>query len=89
MSDMTVSQIQKQYKTLLDSVFVVEGIIAGSHMPSDKQNDKSKTIDRNVEHMKYMLTKDFWTTEDMSSVQKAIFDGENYLVENPIVNEQV
>ena len=34
--------------------------------------DWTDTVSRNVEHLQLMVAKDFWTTEDMTAVDKAI-----------------
>jgi len=34
--------------------------------------DWADCVSRNVEHLKIMLAKDFWTTEDMTAVNAAI-----------------
>ncbi len=36
--------------------------------------DWTDTVSRNVEHLQLMVAKDFWTTEDMTAVNKAIAD---------------
>jgi len=36
--------------------------------------DWTDTVSRNVEHLQLMVAKDFWTSEDMTAVDKAIAD---------------
>ena len=38
--------------------------------------DWSDTVSRNVEHLKLMKAKDYWTSESMTAVDKAIADNE-------------
>jgi len=41
--------------------------------PEDMDNDDwDDTVSRNVEHLKLMVDKDFWTDEDMTAVNAAI-----------------
>lgn len=68
----TPEQIAQHYKAMLDSVWLINAIIAG-----EPEGDKA-TVDRNVEHLELMVAKDFWTTEDMAPVNAAIAAGKNY-----------
>ena len=36
-------------------------------------------MSRNIEHLETMKAQDYWTTEDMTAVNKAITDGKEYL----------
>ena len=42
-------------------------------------NQIKDCVRRNVEHLENMLTKDYWTTEDMTAVNQAIDNGNTYL----------
>ena len=45
--------------------------------PADMEaDDWTATKARNVEHLKLMKTRDYWTSEDMTAVDKAISDNE-------------
>jgi hypothetical protein len=72
MENQTPEQIAQHYKAMLDSVWLINGIIANT-----QEGDKA-TVDRNVEHLELMVAKDFWTTEDMAPVNAAIAAGKNY-----------
>lgn len=72
MENQTPEQIAQHYKAMLDSVWLINSIIAG-----EQEGDKA-TVDRNVEHLELMVAKDFWTTEDMTSVNAAIAAGNAY-----------
>jgi hypothetical protein len=70
--DLTEEQkIAKHYSAMLDSVFMINDAIAN---PAKYTNDEA-VIQRNVDHLELMLAKDFWTTEDMASVNAAIAAG--------------
>jgi hypothetical protein len=62
-----------------DSVDLINGIIDGSLMADDTQEDKNDCVDRNVRHLEIMVAKDFWTDESMVSVNDAITQGKAYL----------
>ena len=73
MSDeITKEQIAKNYTAMGHSVDLLN---AGkpSRMPDDEWNIIKAA---NVEHLKLMKAKDYWTSEDMTSVDKAISDNE-------------
>ena len=73
MKNQTTEQIAQHYKAMLDSVWLINAIIAG-----EQQGDKD-TVKRNVQHLELMMAKDFWTTEDMTPVQQAIDAGNIYI----------
>lgn len=58
----------RQYEIMLDSVNVVNSECA----VVVKSLYNYEAILRNVVHLEYMLTKDFWTDEDMTPVHSAI-----------------
>ena len=64
---LTPEQIAQHYSAAMDSVNLInagkpEGITA---------EDWTASLSRNKEHLKIMLAKDFWTTEDLSPLQAA------------------
>ena len=67
----TTEQIAKHYSAALDSVDLINGLM-GQDFRTD---DEADSISRNVEHLKIMVTKDFWTTEDMTPLNNAITAG--------------
>ena len=71
--EQTAEQIAQHYKAMGDSVWLINGIIAG-----EQQGDKA-TVDRNVEHLELMVAKEFWTDEDMTAVNAAIAAGKAYI----------
>lgn len=74
----TPEQIAQHYKAMLDSVNLINGIVAGEQMANDTQQNKQDCVNRNVEHLELMVAKDFWTTEDMTPVNAAIAAGKNF-----------
>jgi hypothetical protein len=63
----TPEQIARHYSAAMDSVNLInagkpEGMTA---------EDWADTVARNKEHLKIMLAKDFWTTEDLSPLEAA------------------
>ena len=73
MSDeMTPEEIAQHYSAAMDSVNLINAVIAS---PDDYANDET-VLQRNVDHLKIMVAKDFWTTEDMTPLNDAIAAGE-------------
>jgi len=63
----TAEEIAKHYSAALDSVALIN---AGK--PEDMTDeDWADCLKRNKEHLKIMLAKDFWTTEDLAPLQAA------------------
>jgi hypothetical protein len=69
MSETTITpeEIAQHYKAAMDSVHLInagqpEGMTA---------EDWADTLARNKEHLKIMLAKDFWTTENLTPLQTA------------------
>ena len=60
--EITTEQIDKNYAAALDSVNLINELRAKETLTEDEE----KTIQRNVEHLEIMLTKDYWTTEDLT-----------------------
>jgi|TARA_R100000093_G_scaffold57642_1_gene30057 hypothetical protein len=79
--EITAEEIAQHYSAMGDSVALINGIIDGSQMADDTQEDKNDCVDRNVRHLEIMVAKDFWTNEDMSSANSAITSGQSYLAE--------
>ena len=66
----TSEEIAQHYTAMGHSVDLLN---AGK--PDDMEADEwNATKVRNVEHLELMKAKDFWTSEDMSAVDKAIAD---------------
>jgi hypothetical protein len=60
-------EVQRSYDAAMDSVNLLN---AGK--PKDMtEQDWADTVARNKEHLKIMIAKDFWTTEDLTPLKKA------------------
>ena len=71
-NEITAEEIAQHYKAMGDSVDLIN---AGQ--PEDMSDeDWADCVSRNVEHLKLMKAKDFWTNEDMTAVDAAIAAGE-------------
>ena len=77
--EITAEEIAQHYSAMGDSVDLINGIIDGSQMADDTQEEKNDCVDRNVRHLEIMVAKDFWTNEDMTASNAAISAGKNYL----------
>ena len=70
MDEITEEQIAAHYTAMGHSVDLLN---AGK--PDDMEDDEwTDTVSRNVEHLQLMVAKDYWTSEDMTAVNKAIAD---------------
>ena len=71
----TAEEILQDYTAMGHSVSLINGIIAGTSMEDETDEDKQSAVDRNVEHLELMVAKDYWTDEDMTAVNSAISAG--------------
>jgi hypothetical protein len=67
MNEITAEQIAQHYSAAMDSVNLING--GKPEMMSDAE--WADCLSRNKEHLKIMLAKDFWTTEDLTPLQQA------------------
>ena len=65
--EVTAEEIARHYSAAMDSV----NLINGDKPEGMEDADWADTIARNKEHLKIMLAKDFWTTEDLAPLQAA------------------
>ena len=63
----TAEQIAQHYSAAMDSV----NLINGSKPAGTTDADWADRVSRNKEHLKIMLAKDFWTTEDLTPLRTA------------------
>lgn len=63
----TAEEIARHYSAAMDSV----NLINGGKPEGMTDEDWADTVARNKEHLRIMLAKDFWTTEDMAPLQAA------------------
>ena len=73
MAEETISKekIAKNYAAMLDSVDLINNGTKFEWMSDDEWAD---TIERNKEHLRIMVAKDYWTDEDMTAIDAAIGD---------------
>jgi len=58
-TNFTAEEIQRQYNATMDSVNLIN-----RGKPAEMSNEEwADTVRRNVEHIKIMVAKDFWTEE--------------------------
>lgn len=64
---LTPEQIAKHYSAAMDSV----NLINNGKPEGMNDADWADCLTRNKEHLRIMLAKDFWTTEDLTPLQNA------------------
>ena len=67
MENQTPEQIAKHYSAAMDSV----NLINGGKPDNMTDAEWADCLSRNKEHLKIMLAKDYWTTEDLAPLQAA------------------
>jgi hypothetical protein len=70
--ELTQEQIAQHYSAAMDSVNFINELVAGQHDDRMTAEEKADAIQRNVDHLKIMVAKDFWTTEDLQPFRDAI-----------------
>jgi hypothetical protein len=61
-------QIAKAYAACMDSVNLIN-----SEKPENTTDEEwAATLERNREHLRIQLAKDFWTNEDLTPLQQAV-----------------
>jgi hypothetical protein len=76
MMELTQEQIAQHYSAAMDSVNFINELIAGQHDDRMTAEEKADAIKRNVDHLKIMVAKDYWTTEDLTPFHNAIAAGQ-------------
>ena len=74
----TEAGILQHYTAMGHSVDLIGAVIDGTQMADESADEKNACVSRNVEHLELMLTRDYWTDEDMTSVDAAIVAGNAY-----------
>jgi hypothetical protein len=67
MTEITPTEIAQHYKAAMDSV----NLINAGQPELMTAEDWADCLARNKEHLKIMLAKDFWTTENLTPLQTA------------------
>jgi hypothetical protein len=65
----TTEQIAQHYTAMGHSV----ALINAGQPEGLSDEDWADTVSRNVEHLKLMVAKDFWTTEDLTAANVAAY----------------
>jgi len=73
--ELTAERIAQHYSAALDSVNFINELIAGQHDDRMTAEEKADAIKRNVDHLKIMVEKDFWTNENLQPFHDAIAAG--------------
>ena len=68
MIENTPEQIAKHYSAAMDSV----NLINAGKRAGMSEADWADTVSRNKEHLKIMVAKEYWTTEDLTPLQAVI-----------------
>jgi len=63
----TAEEIERHYSAAMDSV----NLINGGKPEGMEDAEWADTVDRNKEHLRIMLAKNFWTNQDMTPIQQA------------------
>jgi hypothetical protein len=63
----TAEEIARHYSAAMDSV----NLINAGKPEGMEEADWADCVSRNKEHLKIMLAKDFWTTENLAPLQAA------------------
>ena len=66
--DITAEEIAHHYRSAMDSVTIINQVIAN---PEEYKNDET-ILSRNINHLNVMLDMDYWTTEDLTPFQNAV-----------------
>tara|TARA_R110002110_G_scaffold229053_4_gene444480 strand:+ start:292 stop:510 length:219 start_codon:yes stop_codon:yes gene_type:complete len=64
----TTEEIAQHYSAAMDSVRLINEIVASGDTDTESVDTKS----RNQDHLEIMVAKDFWTTEDLTPLTSAI-----------------
>lgn len=68
----TAEEIAKHYSAAMDSVNLINDIKSGKLDSIMSPQERADTLARNAAHLEIMLSKDFWTTEDLQPFRDAI-----------------
>ena len=70
--EMTAEDIARHYSASMDSVNLINAVLAS---PDDYADDPT-VLQHNIDHLKGTIVRDIWTTEDMTPFNDAIAAGE-------------
>ena len=66
--EITAAEIAQNYRAAMDSVNLINEIVASG----DTDEESVDTLKRNRDHLKIMVDKEYWTTEDLRPFKDAI-----------------
>ena len=66
--EITVAEIAQHYRAAMDSVNLINEIVASG----DTDKESVDALKRNRDHLKIMVDKEYWTTEDLQPFKDAI-----------------
>ena len=69
----------QHYKAMGDSVDLLYAVMSGEAMADETDEEKKDCVKRNVEHLKIMIAKEWWGSEDMTPAKNAIADADPYI----------
>lgn len=67
-NEITAEEIAQHYSAAMDSVNLINAVISDP----DAYSSDETVIQRNVDHLKIMVKKDYWTDEDLAPFNAAI-----------------
>ena len=76
MSGITSEEIAVNYSAMLIVANRINKIVAGEKMSDSTAEERQESIDACAGHLKLMVAKDYWTSEDMAPINAAIAAGE-------------
>lgn len=68
----TAQDIANYYNAAMDSVTLINQILAGDHDSRMSPSAKADALKRNADHLDIVITKTWWTTENLLPFHDAI-----------------
>ena len=76
MDEITAEEIAANYAAMIIVASRINKIVANEKMAGSTAEERQESIDACVGHLKLMVAKGYWTTEDMELINAAIAAGE-------------
>ena len=76
MDEITAEEIAANYAAMLIVANRINKIVDGTKMADCTAEERQESIDACVGHLKLMVAKGYWTSEDMAPINAAIATGE-------------
>ena len=76
MDEITSEEIAANYAAMIIVANRINKIVAGERMADSTAEERQESIDACVGHLKLMVAKSYWTSEDMAPINAAIAAGE-------------